>query len=93
MDLEIVIEGVSDVRVVSEIKRKIQQVCRDTDQSGDWSIIVSPSEMRGQWDLGVRGPFGRHFASFPDPERVDELPELVASRFRAFVSPSPQLAS
>jgi len=93
MDLEVVVEGVSDVRVANEIKRKIQQVCRDTDQSGDWSVSVSPSEMRGQWDLGARGPFGRHFASFPDPERVDQLPELVAERFRAFLRPSPQLAS
>jgi hypothetical protein len=47
--------------------------------------MVSPSEMRGQWDLGVRGPLGRHFASFCDPERVDQLPELVARRFRGFL--------
>jgi len=85
VDLEVVIEGVSDVRVANEIKRKIQQVCKDTERSGDWSIMVSPSEMRGQWDLGVRGPFGRHFASFADPERVDQLPELVAKQFRAFL--------
>jgi len=84
MDLEIVIEGVSDVRVEGEIKRKIQQVCKETRRSGAWSIIVSPSEMRGRWDLGVRGPFGRHFASFSDPEHIDQLPDLVAQRFRAF---------
>jgi hypothetical protein len=84
MDLEIVIEGVSDVRVASEIKRKIQQVCKEMRRAGAWSIIVSPSEMRGRWDLGVRGPFGRHFASFSDPEHIDQLPELVAQRFRAF---------
>lgn len=84
MDLEIVVEGVSDVRVISEIKRKIQQVCKETRRSGAWSIIVSPSEMRGRWDLGVRGPVGRHFASFADPERIDQLPDLVAQRFRAF---------
>jgi len=35
MDLEVVVEGVSDVRVANEIKRKIQQVCRETDRSGD----------------------------------------------------------
>jgi len=84
MDLEVVVEGVFDVRVENEIKRKIEQVCRDTECSGTWSIMVSPSEIRGQWDLGVRGPFGRHFASFDDPERVDQLPELVARQFRAF---------
>jgi len=88
MDLEVVVEGVSDVRVANEIKRKIQQVCRDTDRSGDWSIFVSPSEMRGQWDLGVRGPSGRHFASFPDPERVDQLPELFAHALMDALTPS-----
>ena len=29
MDLEVVVEGVSDVRVANEIKRKIQQVCKE----------------------------------------------------------------
>ena len=85
MDLEVVIEGVSDVGVVNEIKRKIHQVCKEMERTGEWSVMVSPSEMRGQWDLGVRGPLGRHFASFCDPERVDQLPELVARRFRGFL--------
>jgi len=81
MDVEVVIEGVSDERVANEIKRKIREVCHDTERSGEWSVLVSPSETRGQWDLGVRGPFGRHFASFT--ERVDQLPELVAKQLRA----------
>jgi hypothetical protein len=84
MDLEVVIEGVSDVRVANEIKRKVRQVCKDAERSGQWSVVVSPSETRGQWDLGVRGPFGRHFASFT--ERVDQLPELVAEQLRACLS-------
>ena len=66
------------------VQRKIQQVCKEMERTGEWSVMVSPSETRGQWDLGVRGPFGRHFASFSDPEHIDQLPELVAQRFRAF---------
>jgi len=85
MDLEVVIEGVSDIGVVNEIKRKIHQVCKEMERTGEWSVMVSPSEMRGQWDLGVRGPLGRHFASFSDPERADQLPELVERQFRAFL--------
>jgi hypothetical protein len=81
MDLEVVIEGVSDVRLEKEIKQKIRQVCKDTERAGHWSVMVSPSETRGQWDLGVRGPFGCHFASFTDG--VDQLPELVAAQLRA----------
>ena len=80
MDLEVVIEGVSDVRVANEIKRKIREVCKDTVRSGQWSVEVFPSETRGQWDLGVRGPFGRHFAS--STEHVDQLPEFVAEQLR-----------
>ena len=80
-ELEVVIEGVYDVRVANEIKRKVRQVCKSTERSGQWSVMVSPSETRGQWDLGVRGPFGRHFASFT--ERADQLPELVAEQLRA----------
>jgi hypothetical protein len=85
MDLEVVIEGVSDVGVANEIKRRIHQVCKEMERTGEWSVMVSPSETRGQWDLGVRGPLGRHFASFSDPERVGQLPELVARQFRAFL--------
>jgi hypothetical protein len=81
MDLEVVIEGVSDGRLASEIERKIRQVCRDTACSGQWSVVMSPSETRGQWDLGVRGPSGRHFATFA--ECVERLPELVAEQLRA----------
>lgn len=80
MDLEVVIEGVSDMRLASEIKQKIRQVCRDTARSGQWSVVMSPSETRGEWDLGVRGPSDRHFVSFPEGV---ELSALVAAQLRA----------
>jgi hypothetical protein len=80
MDLEVFIEGVFDLRVTKEITRSLRQVCKGAD--GQWSVLVSPSETRGQWDLGVRGPFGRHFASFTT-ERVDELPAFAAAQLRA----------
>jgi hypothetical protein len=83
MDLEVVMEGVADVRLVSQIKQKIRQMYRDAGRSGKWSVVMSPSETRGQWDLGVRGPFGRHFASFA--ERAGRLPDLVAEQLRAFL--------
>jgi hypothetical protein len=81
MDVEIVIEGVSDVRLASEIRRKIRRVWRDTARAGEWSIAMYPSETRGQWDLGVRGPSGSCFASFT--ERLEQLPDLVAERLRS----------
>ena len=81
MDIEVFIEGVSDASVANEIKQKIRQVCKNAECVGEWTVVVSPSETRGQWDLGVRGPFGRHFASFAEP--AHQLPELVAAQLRA----------
>jgi hypothetical protein len=80
VDLDVVIEGVSDVHVLKEINRKVQQVCKGSPHAGQWSLLVSPSETRGQWDVGIRGPFGEHFASFT--ERADQLPGLVAEQLR-----------
>jgi hypothetical protein len=81
MDIEVFIEGVDDVTVSKEIRRSLKQVCRDVYRTGAWSVLVSPSENRGQWDFGVRGPFGHHFASFTT--EIDRLPALVGDQLRA----------
>jgi hypothetical protein len=78
--MEVVIEGVSDI-VTKQIKRALRRVCRENGRPGEWRVLMSPSEIRGQWDLGVWGPFGRHFVSFTT-ETV-HLPELVAEHVRA----------
>jgi hypothetical protein len=80
MDLQVVIEGVSDIRIENDLKRKIRKVCKETGRPGEWSILLSPSETRGEWDLSVRGPFGHHVASFT--RHVDQLPELVSEELR-----------
>ena len=80
MDVEVEIEGVPDVHLEKEIRRGIHQACKDAARAGEWSVFVSPSETRGEWDLLVRGPFGRHIASFT--EHVDRLPALVAEQLR-----------
>jgi hypothetical protein len=80
VDLEVVVEGVQDAKVVDEIERQVRRVCKSAVRSGQWSVTLSPSETRGQWDLGVRGPSRRHFVSFL--ERVDRLPEMVAGQLQ-----------
>ena len=50
MDMEVVIEGVSDI-VTKQIKRALRRVCRDGGRPGEWRVLVSPSEIRGEWDL------------------------------------------
>jgi len=82
VDLEVVVEGVQDVKVVDEIERQVRRVCKGAARSGQWSVTLSPSETRGQWDLGVRGPSRRHFVSFV--ERVGRLPELVTWQLQGY---------
>ncbi len=81
MDLEIVIEGVSDTTVSRQITRALQAVCRNVYRTGEWSVLLAPSETRGEWDLGVRGPFGHHFVSFTT--EIDQLPALVGDQLKA----------
>ena len=81
MDIEVVIEGVSDIGVVRQIKRAFQQVCRNVNRAGQWSVLLAPSETRGEWDLGVRGPFGHRFVSFTT--EIDQLPVLVGDQLKA----------
>ena len=81
MDIEVVVEGVPDAHMTTEITRTLRRVCSGVYRDGRWSVLVAPSETRGEWDLGVRGPFGSHFVSFVT--EVDRLPSLVAEHLRA----------
>ena len=83
MDIDVVIEGVPDAPVANVIKKKIRDVCQQIARPGEWSVLVSPSETRGQWDMGLRGPSGNHFASFDG--RIDHLPDMIAERLRQFL--------
>jgi hypothetical protein len=84
MDLEVVIEGVTDAQVEKEIKRQVRQVCKTMPRRGEWSLFMAPSETRGEWDLLVKGPFGSHISSFI--EQADRLPELVSEQLQMCLS-------
>jgi len=81
MNIDVVIEGVPDAKVNKDIRRAIEGVCRSAYRAGEWSVLVAPSEIRGKWDLGVRGPLGLHFVSFTTD--AVQLPSLVAEQLRA----------
>ena len=84
MNLEVVIEGVTDARVEKEIKRQVRTVSKRTPRPGEWSVFMAPSETRGEWDLLVKGPFGSHISSFI--EQADRLPTLVAEQLQMCLS-------
>ena len=81
MDIEVVIEGVSDATVSRQITRALHQVCRNVYRTGRWSVLLAPSETRGEWDLGVRGPSGHRIVSFTT--EIDQLPALVGDQLKA----------
>lgn len=81
MDIEVVIEGVSDLEVTKQIRRALQDVYKSVSRTGHWTVLIAPSENRGQWDLGVRGPFGHRFVSFTT--EIDQLPALVGDQLKA----------
>ena len=84
MDLEVVIEGVTDAQVEKEIRRQVREVSKTLPRPGEWSLFVAPSETRGEWDLLVKGPFGSHISSLI--EQADRLPGWVAEQLRACLS-------
>ena len=81
MDIEVFIEGVPDPAVFRETKRSLQLACRTVSRPGQWTVLLSPSETRGEWDLGVRGPAGHRLVSVTT--EIDQLPALVGDRLKA----------
>jgi hypothetical protein len=83
MDIEVVIEGVSDVGLEKALKRRIQQVCAKGPRATWRSVFVAPSATRGEWGLTMRSDSDRNFASFVD--RDDRLPDLVGAQLQAWL--------
>ena len=84
MDLEVVIEGVTDAQVEKEIRRQVRNVSSALPRPGEWSLLVAPSETRGEWDLLVKGPFGSHISFVIEP--ADRLPAWVSEQLRVCLS-------
>jgi hypothetical protein len=80
MDIELEIEGVADRRVADAIRRRVRLVRQQFARPGAWRVMISPSERRGEWDLGVRTPSGWHVASSTEP--ADRLPDVIEQELR-----------
>jgi len=83
IDIDVQIEGVSDRAAADAIRQRVRRVLRQIAQPGEWQVTVSPSETRGQWDLGMRAPSGWHFAWFT--EAIESLPDLIEWKLREFL--------
>ena len=83
MDITLAIEGVPDRRLAEAIRRSVRLVQRQFARSGEWHVTISPSETRGEWDVGVRTPSGWHLNSFRDS--IEVLPAFIERTLREYV--------
>ena len=87
MDVELYIEGVAGKAATEAIRKRVREVMEPVAQSGDWRITISPSETRGQWDVGMIESSRRWFGSFNGA--ADRLPDLLERQLREFLSLPP----
>ena len=53
--LTIVVEGLDDESIVTEMETAVRQSFDDLALPGPWHVVVRPSEIGGRWDFSVRG--------------------------------------
>jgi hypothetical protein len=66
IDIDPQIEGVSDHTAADAIRQRVRRERQLIAQPDEWRVTVSPSETRGQWDLGMRAPSGWRFPWFTE---------------------------
>lgn len=80
MPIELEIEGVPDRAIVAAIRKTVRAVGREIERRDQRRVTISPSEVRGEWDLGIQLPSGWQLISFMAP--VERLPDIVGRTLR-----------
>ena len=79
--IHIVIEDLYDPSVFAETQKVVRDAFREHALPGAWIVVIAASEMRGRWEVGLRGPGRRHFFSFASsPGQVPEFVEHYLRR-------------
>jgi len=76
--LTIVVEGLDDESIVTEMETAVRESFDDLALPGPWHVVVRPSDIGGRWDFSVRGLDVRHVMSIAVPPRL--LPSLIPQR-------------
>jgi hypothetical protein len=87
MDVDLYIEGVPEKTATDAIRKRVREVRALVARPGEWRITISPSETRGQWDVGMIASSRRWFGSFNGT--IDRLPELFERQLREFLKLPP----
>lgn len=80
MPIELEIEGVPDRAIAAAIRKTVLAVSREIEPRDQRRVTISPSETRGEWDLGIQQPSGWLLMSFMAP--VERLPDIVGRTLR-----------
>lgn len=75
---EIVVQGIDEPTLVTEIEQTIRTVLGEMSLPGSWRVTVKPSPVSGRWDFTVHGLDVRHSLSIAVPPNL--LPALIPSR-------------
>ena len=67
MDIGVFVEGVSDRRIAKRIERAVHAVAKKEARSGEWRVLVAPSETRGDTVSLRQGTFlvTGHLGGYP----------------------------
>lgn len=74
----ILVQGIDEPSLVTEIEQTIRNVFQEMALPGSWSVIVRPSSVSGRWDFSVHGLDVRHTLSIAVPPNL--LPSLIPRR-------------
>ena len=74
----ILVDGINDLTLVSDIEKTIRESFDAMALPGAWRVTVKPSCVGGRWDLKVQGLNVRHLLSISVPSSL--LPSLIPRR-------------
>lgn len=85
MPIELEVEGVPDPAIAGAIRKTVRAVSREIELRDQRRVVLSPSETRGEWDLGIQTPSGWQLISFMAP--VERLSDIVGRTLREHLAP------
>jgi hypothetical protein len=65
----IVVEGISDPSLVTDIEKTIRESFKEMSLPGSWRVMASPSPISGRWDFSLHGLDVRHTLSIAVPPK------------------------
>jgi hypothetical protein len=75
------VEDIDDPQLVAQIRGVVDRLFRDVPATERWTVALGVSDVRGRWDVEVRGPRGRHLFSFSCA--VAQVPDVLRERLPA----------